>query len=743
MRIESMTATFGKLEHQTLTLEPGLNVITAGNEWGKSTWCDFLLAMLYGLDTRAKSTKTALSPKEHYAPWSGSPMAGRMTLLWQGRRITLERRTTGRVPMGDFRVYETESGLAVPELTAENCGRVLLGVEREVFCRAGFIRQEDMPVTQSEALRARLNALVTTGDDSGEQAQLAQKLKELKNKCRYNQSGLLPQAQAQLRDLDDKLAALTDLEGQLRSLEQQKAQTEQYLVALQNHRAALQHAKAEADAQLLAKARQEAGRAARDLENQQTICDQLPTRQEAQQRLKDLTECESDRQAAEATVSRLSQLPEKPETPPVFRGLTGEAALEKVHRDGRAYRAIVGVGFWSCVVLAALALAAGLTLLLGFGLLIPALVGFGASALLLGLALIVGSREKEKQKAMAIPYGGGTPEQWEEMAKAYAEAQQRYLQENQAREQERAAAEQRLWDLEAQQETLCEGRTRAEMEDLCRQVFASWDRLEALRQQKELTQRHAEAMSAMAVQAPAAAFDELTLSPEETAREQRGAEARLAELHGLLGATESQLTALGTRQALEQARQTAGERAARLEEYYAALTIAQDTLAEAAQNLQRRFAPQIAAGAQAYLKELTSGRYDRLVLTVQLELLAGTQTEETLRAPIWRSSGTTDQLYLALRLAVAQALTKEAPLILDDAFVRFDDERLEKAVALLRRLGEEKQILLFSCQRREAELVTKDAPEGSGGEAGSPSGACAVREPVESVAQGGTCDIQQ
>lgn len=48
MRIYQMTATFGKLEHETLTLEPGLNVIHAPNEWGKSTWCAFLLAMLYG-----------------------------------------------------------------------------------------------------------------------------------------------------------------------------------------------------------------------------------------------------------------------------------------------------------------------------------------------------------------------------------------------------------------------------------------------------------------------------------------------------------------------------------------------------------------------------------------------------------------------------------------------------------------------------------------------------------------------
>ena len=56
-----MTATFGKLEHETLTLRPGLNIIEAPNEWGKSTWCAFLIAMLYGIDTRERTTATTLA----------------------------------------------------------------------------------------------------------------------------------------------------------------------------------------------------------------------------------------------------------------------------------------------------------------------------------------------------------------------------------------------------------------------------------------------------------------------------------------------------------------------------------------------------------------------------------------------------------------------------------------------------------------------------------------------------------
>ncbi|MBO5837587.1 MAG: AAA family ATPase, partial [Oscillospiraceae bacterium] len=111
MKIYSMTATFGKLENQTLTLNPGLNIIQAPNEWGKSTWCAFLLNMLYGIDTRERVAQGSIPAKDRYAPWSGRPMSGKIELCWNGRDITIERSSNPRTPLGDFRAYETATGV--------------------------------------------------------------------------------------------------------------------------------------------------------------------------------------------------------------------------------------------------------------------------------------------------------------------------------------------------------------------------------------------------------------------------------------------------------------------------------------------------------------------------------------------------------------------------------------------------------------------------------------------------------
>ena len=122
---------------------------------------------------------------------------------------------------------------------------------------------------------------------------------------------------------------------------------------------------------------------------------------------------------------------------------------------------------------------------------------------------------------------------------------------------------------------------------------------------------------------------------------------------------------------------------------------------EARAELQRRFAPRITRKAQDYLSRMTGGRYHNLTMSEDFSLRALAGEEETLHDAIWRSDGTVDQLYLALRLAVAEELTPEAPLILDDALVRFDDTRMAEAVQLLREMADEKQIILFTCQGRE------------------------------------------
>ena len=162
---------------------------------------------------------------------------------------------------------------------------------------------------------------------------------------------------------------------------------------------------------------------------------------------------------------------------------------------------------------------------------------------------------------------------------------------------------------------------------------------------------------------------------------------------------------MGSREEICRRLEQVSSRICRLEETYQALAAAQQALDQAQAQLQRRFAPQITAHARDILGRLTAQRYARLQMDRELNLLSGTAEETTLHSAQWRSDGTADQLYLALRLAVAKALTPDIPLILDDALVRFDDTRLKAALEILKEEARHKQILLFTCQSREKNML--------------------------------------
>lgn len=702
MRIYKMTATFGKLEHETLTLSPGLNIITAPNEWGKSTWCAFLVAMLYGLDTRVKTTKTALADKERYQPWSGSPMSGRIDLNWNGRDITIERTTRRRIPLGEFQAYETESGLPVEELTAANCGQMLLGVEQTVFRRAGFIRFDQLPVTQDEALRRRLNALVTTGDDSGNADRLAASLKDLKNRCRYNRSGLLPQAEAQRDALEEKLAELENLNTQSQKLRMRLDEVKDWLRQLYNHQQALNYAKMESDIAQVAQARETMETAEQALRALEKTCASLPPRQEVEEKVRELRTFRDQWNAICAEERNAPTQPQKPELPNPFTGLTAEAARAMAREDARTLAALSSSKL-SLILMAVgavgLVAAGGLAHLTAY--LFAALAG-GTG--LLALAWSIAERVSTRKKITAIldKYGTADWKHWTVPIADYEAEMLAYSEQLKAYQEVSSDLEVRLMVLRKKRDSLCGLQEPEELLDFWQDAQRRWEEWERARSGAVTARKHYEALNAMVKPAEKPASpDHLTQSETQTAQLLAECAAEQQRLQNRLGQYQGRMETLGSADELRLQHKRISDRISRLEDTYAALTIAQDTLVTARSELQRRFAPRITKRAQELLSAMTDNRYHSLTMGEDFSLRAGAAQEDVLHDAIWRSDGTIDQLYLSLRLAVAEELTPDVPLVLDDALVRFDDQRMAAALKILRSLSENKQVICFTCQRRE------------------------------------------
>ena len=612
MTILSMTATFGKLDNETLELKPGLNILSAPNEWGKSTWCAFLTAMLYGVDTRERSTKEQLAWKERYQPWSGKSMSGTLRLLHRGKDITIQRRTIGRVPLGDFLAWETQTGLTVRELTADNCGQVLLGVEKSVFLRTGFLRFSDLPVTADDNLRRRLNDLVTTGDDTGSAQQLGAKLKELKNRCRHNQTGLIPECEQQLRQLQEQLWERQSLQTQHDRLRSRIREMEQEMEQLQTHRSVL----ARREAQEARTAATTAQRLAQSLEEKYA---DTPSREELEENIRQ------------------------------GRHLLDELDLSIVEKPGTGSNLI-----FAALVAAALLIA--VLLIMDRQLLIPCLVLF---AMLAVFALALRSKRRRDQ----------------------------------------------LWyNIEQTRRQTRRGELLRSLESWKSQLSTRED-LEFARENARLTRQRQDALEAsLDPQAPIP-DDPLELNREETLAAIHSLNHRLSQSRMQLAEYRGRMEGLPDVQLLQTRLALLRHRLSELEKTQAALVLAEQALETALRELQRRFAPSITALATRNLSRLTDGVYDRITINEDLAIRAARSNENTLRSAQWRSEGTADQMYLALRLAVWEVLAPDCPIILDDALIRFDQRRMERALDLLADLAADRQLLLFSCQDRERDYL--------------------------------------
>ena len=136
-----------------------------------------------------------------------------------------------------------------------------------------------------------------------------------------------------------------------------------------------------------------------------------------------------------------------------------------------------------------------------------------------------------------------------------------------------------------------------------------------------------------------------------------------------------------------------------------AILLAEEKIRSAAGKLGQQTSDFLNRRASQIFAELTEGKYRGIEADERLEITVW-DGERRVRAE-QLSRGTLEQIYFSIRMAAAELLQEEPmPVILDDTFVFYDDKRLESALKWLRR--QERQVIIFTCQRREGEMLHED-----------------------------------
>lgn len=715
MEIHYLNATFGRLEQQELHLHPGLNLICAPNESGKSTWSAFIRTMLYGLSTRDRGP---LADKNRYAPWSGAAMQGRMDLLADGRACTLLRNTRrANAPMGGFSCAYTGTATPVEGLTALNAGEQLLGVPREVFERSAFIGQNALAVQHDTELERRISALITTGEEDASYTESYERLKKQLNRRQSNRTnGQIPvlereidRVQETLREVDALQQQARQAQGETDALErrvaalqrqatQQQAQQRQERVnAYRDAVQAAEDAQRRADALTHAAAALPEDAALSLLEGQAAA---LPPELSALAEKR--RAAEDARRAAEDTRAAWEAHPLYPDDAAALERRADAIVPEKAPSPFLPF-------FTGSLVVAATVLA---FLLRSRGLLPFCLylimAGLGVISTLLAVKFrrqaIVERQNFAAQQRAAL----------EEQIAEYLPLRQQAADNAEAARRAQALADDaeescraRLTALLVQVRRFApEAAGLSDAQTALAEMRRRRSALAAAQQQAREAVLYRDALRGQLTEAelsqPAAAITPDTA--EDVTEALALAQQALTEARRRYDTLLGRIRALDSSSDLTAQLSQKQEELARLQEEYDAIALAMTALEQANTTLQNRFSPALGARAAEIFAALTAGKYDKVLLSSDLSLSAEAAGDPMSRSIQQLSQGAADQLYLAVRLAICDMVLpaeKHVPLILDDALVTFDDDRLRAALDYLLSESKNRQILLFTCHDRE------------------------------------------
>ncbi len=696
---------FGKLKNFALEPSEGVNLLCAPNEGGKTTLAAFLRFAFYGF---ADGRKRELSEndKKLYTPWDASRAEGSVVV-----RKGEERYRVTRSSLGTKESVEVTSVLTGKRaFEGEVPGVALFGVSEEVFGRTLFFRQTSQNVGKDKdgALGEQLQNLAVSEEErvcSGEAVErLAQARNALKGRAG---SGWIPRLEQEAARLE---RMLDDAKREHAEWESLVSERQSLGEKLEGNRAAGERVERERQNLDRWEASQKLGQIDR-------IRAEAASALEAYEQAR--SEATVDRAALTGLLAQVSSLETSRQR---VRNATEERANAEREPQPPSEQVCVPEPKKSPVF--PVLLAFGLVLLAAGGVLLflrgngalPLAAVFALAGVAAGIAGFL-LRGREKARLAAARAEAETENLRLRSQSAARKARLQELLTNEAREREALDTLERSiaagfaasglddpgpLDTEALRADLQERLAACDERDRRK---AAWESAEnASRIASEGVDLASLALLAEGANPPARTRTEVERDGTFLRQQQKLLTDKDGQLRDRISAIEGR----GNDPALLAGKLRAtNDKLTECRRRYEAYEIARLGILEASDRLKGMAAPRLGEIAGRYFSETTGGKYDGLQTDTKLSLRfrdGGVERESD-----FLSAGTRDSASLSLRLALVELLFggEGMPLVLDDAFGRLDDDRLENTMRVLGKAAKRHQFLLLCCSDREERALQR------------------------------------
>ncbi len=685
MRIRKLhIINFGKLQDFTFCPTEGLNLVCERNGWGKSTLAAFIRAMFYGLDyTTKRSLKE--NDRKHYAPWQGGTFGGSMEFEAAGKEYRVERSFGAKDKEDSFALYDLATGMESMDYT-ERLGEELFHLDCEAFTRTAFFVQQDFATALNDSLTASLTHVEEDAGDMGNYEKAAASLEErMKYFRKTGNRGRLGQLEEERRLVRQELASCREREAAAGDWQARLVEKEGQEQALLEKIRMLE----ERERQQRAYGEKAARKAQLDLLEGQAREQEERLRRTAAElgayTAAPLAEEELDR--CYEKICRLGTAREQTEEARQKQYAAEDALAELEVDSPQVSRSKVPLLLGICLLLSA-----GAVLL--WQRIWPGALPVAAALLLVFQGMRKGRLEKRQRAEFAA--------REESVRREFKQAEKNVRKSEQAEEslEQQICASLHIRKGENPEERLAVLRRESRTYAGLRQTYES-QRVEAMKRREAYLsyQRKFSEQELLELQKLKKPEGELAdiLSELKTChtrrdnvlREQRDLQHQLQRLREQA----ERITELAEEEERLSQEIADGERE------YGLLEKTLKYLKTAKEQFSTRYLEELRQGLKYYVKQMEPEEEKETLLDVKLKLKV--QEAGALRETAYLSTGWQDLLQIAERLAIVDALCEgEQPvLILDDPFVNLDEEKQERAFALLQKLSEKRQMIYFACRK--------------------------------------------
>ncbi len=678
---------FGRLHDFDMEFQEGLQVLCQENGWGKSTLAAFIKAMFYGLPQTARRSLKE-NERKRYRPWQGGAFGGSMEFRAGRDTYRVERFFGAKDREDTFALYDCRTGLKSGAYSS-GLGEELFHVDRGAYERSCFFMQQDLELSASGSLNARLSRVE---EDAGDMRNYEKAVASLEEKMKYYRKtgnrGKIARLQEEKGAVREEFRTCQELEEELRDWQGR----------LEERKPLLKKAEAEVKrAEQTIQQAQELRQTAAKKEQHDLLKSQAEERQEELQRAAASLAEYADTPPGEEKLDRyreriyeLRTLKQKEkeavEAANIARNHLG--SLVDARDDLKAPGILPGV-------------AAGILLITGIfclirGFLLPGVLflGLGAGALTYGV--ITGRRDREKREAL-----DQRVKESEEEARR-AQSALRELQKKRDATEKKVCEFlgvpkhtefqelERLWKMKRKESQDFKERKQA-YEDRRKEAAKSRERWFAYRE--SLTKEEQKRLASPGEPLPELSGLRKALEEKRARRERFWKEER--EIRYRIGSLQEKTDRILELREREAALSVKIDEAVR---EHGLLEQTLHYLRTAKEQFSTRYLGELKDRLEYYLAELEPERKLRPLLDVSLQVKV--QEAGAFRTLETQSAGQQDLLRFAQRLAVLDVLyPEEQPfLILDDPFVNLDAGRQRRAMEQLEQLAGRRQMLLLTCR---------------------------------------------